>query len=82
MDLYKELLINALEKQKMEVVFPNIKIDAEKIVELKCYQALYQIKAIIEDPSLEDPECFEKIEQIICVLEQVGSDGGFRHDFA
>lgn len=81
MELYKELLINALEKQKMEVTFPELKIDAEKIVELKCYDALRQIKEVLEDDSLEDKECFERIERIICILEKAGTSAGIRHDF-
>ena len=42
---------------------------------------LKQIKAIIEDDSLEDPECFQKIEEIVNTFEMFGSDGGSRHDF-
>ena len=42
---------------------------------------LCRIKEIIEDDTLDDPECFMKIEEIVCVLEEVGSSGGIRHDF-
>ncbi len=49
-------------------------------MEQECYQALLKIKEIIEDESLNDAECFEKIEEIIRVLEFVGSNGGSRHD--
>lgn len=48
---------------------------------MKCYQALKKIKAIIDDDSLDDKECFMRIEEVICVLEEVGSGGGTRHDF-
>ena len=81
MELYKELLINALDGQKIEVTFPNLKINAEKIVELKCYNALKQIKEVLEDESLEDKECFDRIERIICILEKEGTFAGIRHDF-
>ena len=81
MELYKELLIKVLEKQKVEVNFPNLEVDAKKIVELKSYQALMQIKEVIEDYSLEDDECFERIEKIICIFEDTCGSKSSRHDF-
>ncbi|MCI8704143.1 MAG: hypothetical protein HFE60_07645 [Anaerotignum sp.] len=48
---------------------------------MKCYQALEEIKGILESDGLEDKECFEKIEEIVCIYERLGSDGGNRHDF-
>lgn len=81
MDLYKEILVHILSCEQAEVTFPNLKIDAEKIVETAAYMALRNIKEIIHDDSLEDDECFRKIEAIIVELEAIGSGGGFRHDF-
>ena len=78
MELYKEILAKALQEQEMHVVFPGLGINATEIVELQCYQALQQIKAFIEDDSLSEFDC---IEQIVRVLEVIGSDGGTRHDF-
>ena len=40
-----------------------------------------RIKAIIEDDSLEDKECFYKIEEIVSALEDIGCVGLGRHDF-
>jgi len=45
------------------------------------YKALEKIRAILADDALSDAECFRKIEAIVCVLEELGSDGGGRHDF-
>ncbi|MCL2563391.1 MAG: hypothetical protein FWE08_05075 [Oscillospiraceae bacterium] len=78
MDLYKEILARAIEQQKIEVIFPDLQISANEIVGQQCYQALEKIKTIIEDDSLSEFMC---IEGIVCILEEVGSDGGFRHDF-
>ena len=64
-----------------EEILETIQLNAEKFVEMRCYQALQKIKTIIEDDSLNDRECFYKIEEIVCVLESIGSNGGFRHDF-
>ena len=81
MELYKEILAKILEDHEVRITFPNLTINAAEIVEGACYKALYTIKAIIEDDSLSDPECFQKIEEIVCLLEFMGSDGGNRHDF-
>ncbi len=81
MDLYKEILIKALEKEDVHISFPNLKIEPIAIVKLECYKALQEIKAIIEDKSLDDGDCFMRIEQIVCLFEGLGSDGGDRHDF-
>ncbi len=81
MDLYKEIIVRVLEKENVNVTFPNLKMSMEEIVEVECYKALQKIKAIIEDDSLEDNECFMKIEEIVCLFEDLGSDGGIRHDY-
>lgn len=81
MNLYQEILREILENEKIEVTFPNLNITAKEIVEMKCYQALTEIKGILENGKLEDKECFEKIEEIVCVFERLGSNGGSRHDF-
>lgn len=81
MDLYKEILVKVLEEHTAQVEFPSLKIDAEKIVEQVCYQALLRIKEIIADDSLDDAECFCKIEEIVETLEDIGSRCGCRHDF-
>ncbi len=80
MELYKEILINVLEKQRAEVYFPDLKLDAEEIVELNCYNTLKQIKAVLEDSSLDDADCFERIEQIVCIFEKNCGGVAFRHD--
>ena len=81
MELYKEILAHALASHDLVITIPTLKIDAKEIVELECYRALRKIKAIIQDDSLEDSECFMKIEEIILTFEKIGSDGGVRHDF-
>ena len=81
MELYKELLIEAFKSNEAQVFFPELHIDATEIVRLECYRALNQIKNIIANDALSDRECFMRIEQIVCLLEDIGSDGGERHDF-
>ena len=81
MDLYMEILSKVLESREVNMVFPNLRLEATQIVELTCYRALQEIKAVIEDESLEDDACFWKIEKIVRLFEKMGSNGGFRHDF-
>ena len=39
---------------------------------------LQRIKAVIDNDSLSDFDC---VEEIVCIFEEFGSDGGSRHDF-
>ena len=81
MELYKELLLRYLSNQKMEVTFPDLKVDLNKVVEMRCYQALRAIQAVLEDETLDDADCFQKMEQIVEIFADLGSGGGNRHDF-
>ena len=81
MELYRDLLVKLLENEEIRIEFPNLSISPSELVEMQCYNALKEIKAIIEDDRYSDKECFMKIEKIVCLLEDLGSDGGLRHDF-
>ena len=81
MEVYKEILTKALEKEELHILFPQLKIDATQIVELECYKTLQKIKTVIEMDGLSDAECFMKIEEVILAFEDAGSGGGARHDF-
>ena len=77
MDLYKEILSKVLEKEEIHITFTNLKMDAAEIIVTESYEALQKIKAVIEDDSLYDFEC---VERIVRVFEEIGS-GCIRHDF-
>ena len=81
MELYKEIIAHYLSQEEANILFPGLALNAKEIVEMQCYQALQKIKEIIQDDSLADVECFMQIEEIICALEALGSEGGIRHDF-
>ncbi len=81
MELYKEILSQYLSQEQAQIIFPDLHLSAKEIVQLQCYQALQKIKDILHDDTLEDQECFMKIEEIICTFEELGSNGGNRHDF-
>ena len=80
MDLWQEMLCEMAAGGGEEVRFPQLS-DVEGLLEKRCYQALSEIKMILDDDSLSDRACFFKIEAIVRVFEEMGSDGGSRHDF-
>lgn len=73
-ELYYQILGAALAKAMQESM-------GEAIVEGVCFQALQEIREIINNDTLDDKECFHRIEKIVTVFEKIGSDGGTRHDF-
>ena len=81
MDLYKEILIKILEKENIEIYFLNLINTPVEIVEYECYKTLKKIKEIIENDTLEDKECFMRIERIVNLFEEMGSGCGTRYDF-
>ena len=81
MELYRDMLYRILESEEFEILLPKWKMNVEEMMEMKCYQALQEIKKILEDDELDDAECFESIEKIISVFEKLGSGIKERHDF-
>ncbi len=81
LDLWQQIMINVLRERRIDVRFPDLGATVKEIIEGECYKALKEIKEIIDDPYMEDRQCFGKIERIICQFESMGSDGGCRHDF-
>ena len=78
MELYQEVLAKMLSQEEIHITFPNLQLNANEMIETQCYFALQKIKAIIQNDDLSDFEC---IEEIVCLLEKLGSNGGNRHDF-
>ena len=81
MELYKEILAELLTNKCINVRFDDFQLNVENAVEQKCYKTLKRIKEIIDDDLLDDKECYQKIEAIICEFESIGSNSGNRHDF-
>ena len=81
MKLSVEIMANLLAQEDAQIIFPQLKLNVVEMMELQCYQTLRKIQEIVRDDSLDDPECFERIERIVCAFEAIGSDCGSRHDF-
>lgn len=77
LELYHRVLLSYLENQAILKGMPS----SSEIVEGECYRVICRIRQILADESLEDAECFRKIEEIVCALESAGLDAGGRHDF-
>lgn len=72
MDLYSTILGRAVENDKLDISYRDVKITPDELVEIKCCAALCQIKEIIDSTSKVSPEYFHEIEQIVRILENLG----------
>jgi len=79
MKLFREILANILAKEEISVSFPNLRFTATELVEMESFKTLQKVKAVIENDSLSDFECVEKI---VHIFENIGSNCGNRHDFS
>lgn len=77
MELHEQILCEIIARE----VIPGLNIDSAVLVEMKCYQTIRQIYDIVSDDTLEDAECFQRVEEIVCALDELGIGGGGRHDF-
>ena len=80
MDLIYELLVSYFREERDKNTITKA-LNFEQIVEKQCYKILSEIKNIIQDEKVEDNDCFDKIEKIVCLFESYGIDFGTRHDF-
>ena len=81
MDLLQALFTQALNSGSVEVSFHGGEQRIAEVMENICFQTLENIKNIVCADNLSDPECFEKIEEIVCTFEEIGVYCGGRHDF-
>ena len=81
MDFIKQLLISAILQGDIDITLSADVAPLAQIIQENCVLALYRIKKILEDDRLDDKECFERIEEIVTIFEELGSNCGNRHDF-
>lgn len=53
----------------------------KEMLAMECCKALRDIREILDDDTLEDRECFQRIERIVSLYEELGPGAGSRHDF-
>lgn len=78
MDFEREILLHLLARYDVSVRFENLDDSIRDLAHLECMLALHEIRALLDDETLDDFQC---IEAIVQVYEKLGSNGGFRHDF-
>lgn len=78
MDILRMMLVDRLSRGDVKIV-----LDRETVEQINwdCFSALSRIRALLADNSMDDPECFERIERIVCEMESLGLDCGGRHDY-
>ncbi len=78
MGILQRMAANMLSRGEVTITLAP---DTLQYLESRCFGILERISQIIADDTLDDPECFQRIEQIVCELERNGIDCGTRHDF-
>lgn len=79
MDIYKDMLCKALGEFVYDLIHENLQLDYNHAINSMAVQALDKIRAILQNDALSDFQC---VEEILSVIEGLGSDGGNRHDFS
>ena len=81
MEAYRDILAQTLGAEAVRGMVSDLPSEPEVLVEMKCFQAIRRIQEILQDETLNDRECFLRIEEIVCCLEDLGLSCGNRHDF-
>lgn len=83
MNFYESMLSDFSEKLRTAVT-PS---DEEKqsllgeLMNSAACRALEDIRKVLDDGRLDDQTCFWKIEEIVKIYEELGSNAGSHHDF-
>lgn len=80
MDFY-EALCMALAKQLTECITPDRIALCAKAIQDDAWEALSEIKSVLEKRELDDQSCFSRIEEIVSVFENHSITINGRHDF-
>ena len=78
MEILHRMAVDLISRGEVKL---NLSTDTVRYLENRCFEVLGRIREILADDSLDDPECFQRIEKIVCELENIGVDCGSRHDF-
>lgn len=78
MEILRQMTANMLSRGE---VGPSLPPETMEYLGIRSFEILGQIRQIIANDELDDPECFQRIESIVCLLESNGIDCGTRHDF-
>lgn len=83
MDFYESMVNGFMENIRAVAGFQKEDFErwAMELMKDAACQALEKIRDVLDDDRLDDPNCFQRIEEIVKIYESIGSNGGSRHDF-
>ena len=81
MELLEALLRRAIASEGVKVYIQVEGGDLASLVERESVLILSRIREILKDDTLDDKECFWKIEALVSLYEEAGLGCGTRHDF-
>ena len=71
-------MLHLLVRYDVSVRFENLDDSIRDLAHMQCMLALHEIRAILDDETLDDFQC---VEAIVQVYEKSAQNGGSRHDF-
>ena len=71
-DLSRTMYENAIGKLVVNYLESLGTVELPALAESSALKLIAEIKAVLDDDSLEDPECFQRIEAILTALEDHG----------
>ena len=81
MEVATALLTHILAQKKLQVKVTIEGVDLAALLERDSLVLLSRIREILRDDTLDDGECFAKIEALVCLYEEQGLFCGTRHDY-
>ena len=79
MNFYQQIIKKVIETQTFDDAM--VETLAKELAQEAAFQALRDIREVLDDDSLDDASCFQRIEKIVTIFEALGPGGGTRHDF-
>ena len=78
-----ELLARALVRADAEIRIQGAPAASyiQIMLRAESFMVLKRIRDILDDHTLDDRDCFDRIEQIVELFEEWGPGAGSRHDF-
>ena len=80
-NILKEMICKLIMNGEVDIQI-SLPENIMELCESRCIALLCDIQSILKNDAYEDEDCFSKIEEIVCRLEEMDIDCGNRHDFS
>ena len=81
MEVIEAILRKIIADKNLQVKVTIEGVDLAALLERDSLVLLSRIREILRDDTLDDGECFAKIEALVCLYEEQGLFCGTRHDY-